>query len=128
MANSYPQLRAGVLALGGSLWALFLAVLGIGGGWNGISGVALRFGIGFLIWVGWTVRAFGSFRFSLRMFLWMVSIAYHAFCLFGMFAGFKTHNGELPLYWWGTAMTLSVVALVLERRGMPSHSMDPSTR
>ena len=124
MFKSYPQLFACLLALGGLFWAFFLSVAAVARGWNGILGVAVYFGLGYLIWAGWIVRAFHSFKLSLRVTLWTASILYNGSYFVRAIGGFRTHTGELPLYWWGIASVMSVIALFLEVPEMPNQSTD----
>ena len=126
MTNTYPQLFAGILAIGGLFWALFLAVLGVSGGVGGVVGVILYFGIGYLVWAGWILRAFWTFRFGFRVALWVTALVYNGAYFLSHIGGFRSHTGELPLYWWGTTSIISAFALTLERQRMPNQSSEPT--
>jgi membrane-bound metal-dependent hydrolase YbcI (DUF457 family) len=126
MAKSFPQLFAAFLAVGGLLWAFLLGVAGASGGFSGILSVVSHFGLGYLIWAAWVIRSFWAFRFELRVSMWIVSVAYNGAYLIGNFRGFRTHTAELPIYWWGAALILSLISLILERREMPNQSTDPT--
>jgi hypothetical protein len=93
---------ATLLASAGLAWALLLIP------------VAMGFVLGYVIWFGWIVRAFGKMHSSLSPWLWLSSIAYNGYWV--ITATRESADVALVVYtaWWCIAVLLSAVALYFD--------------
>ncbi|HEY1378253.1 MAG TPA: hypothetical protein VGF55_15745 [Gemmataceae bacterium] len=118
--NWLPRLLAAILALGGGYWGLILSP------WLfqlDVSPLALVvFGPGYLVTLGYVVRAVSTPSLSTRRFIWIASIivqgGWLGFALWGIAE--KVAAGRMPnepvLFeaWWALALVLSMAALLAE--------------
>jgi hypothetical protein len=125
MLNRLSRAFAAVLAIGGLFWAVVLGAMAFTNGWQSVFGVTFYFGLGYLVWVAWIIRALAPLPLGIRVSIWILSIVYHSAYLISFLAS-KAHGGSLLIYWWSMALALSIAALVLERFAMPNHSPDPT--
>jgi hypothetical protein len=125
-----PQIIAGLLFCGGSLFALLLLPITIAmlfdpDGWR----LLVYFIPGWLVYFGWFWRAWHTPSLLFVTILWLISFAQNSLPWFAILHeehwhfpalhGFQTHGaipgiGFMSFGWWLVASFLSVVALIFE--------------
>lgn len=111
--RDWPRTIAVVLSVGGTLWAIFLLIAFVR---FGLSALPQVFAVGFLLYIGWLMRALGGMRpLPLRRAFWCGSFTYHAL-LSTMMATSGADEPVLPSTWWALVALLSLLALFTERR------------
>ncbi len=110
--QSWPRLMAIALTMGGLFWGMIL-LLTLG------PDVLFMFPFdaGYLVTLGYIVRAVSVPAFGVRLSIWIVSLAVHGYSL--VFVGIPDlqRTGPDPfLFWWLFATVCSVIAIATERR------------
>jgi hypothetical protein len=114
-----------VLAAGGALWGIFCLLFFIGAPSDKV-GVSLRvslliFGPGYLVTIGYFVRAFTSPRVGWRRVIWGASVLVQGTWFFLIAVHDLTHHAHIvpfeyvTIAWWGFALVLSLYALITDR-------------
>jgi hypothetical protein len=108
----WPWLIAFVLAVAGSFWGVLLLVTG------GLAALApLPFGVGYLVTVGYIIRAVSVPSLTTRRVIWGASILVQGgwFAYVALDAWPPAGADLCLLLWWALATAGSVVALVTEQ-------------
>jgi len=110
--RDWPRVIAVVLSVGGTVWAVLLLLAFLRAGVDSMPRV---FVVGFLLYLGWLMRATGSMRpLALRRAFWCGSLAYHAL----MSTTLALSNADepvLPATWWALVAVLSLLAALREK-------------
>ncbi|MFT3782123.1 MAG: hypothetical protein QM790_08910 [Nibricoccus sp.] len=110
-APSMARQIAVALSIVGGLWAAYILIV------SALVGNLLfvrLFGLGFLVWIAWIVRAFaGKISLLLRRGLWVVSFGYN---FYWVLLNVRS-PAPMPLYtaWWVMAALASIIAIFAER-------------
>jgi hypothetical protein len=109
-ASTLPRVIAVLLALGGSLWGAFL----LGGfGWEAL--VQFPLAVGYVVTVGYIVRAMSFPPLAVRRAIWAVSLIVHDAWLVWVGIPDLPRAGPNPvILWWALATAASAVALAFE--------------
>lgn len=107
---SWPRFIAIILALGGSFWGVWLLF-----GAGPFVFIFIPTGVGYLVTLGYFVRAIWLPPLGLRQFIWVTSILVQ-----GLFLGLSPTNPPPNLFnvahvWWAVASVASIVASLMEK-------------
>lgn len=110
--RDWPRAIAVVLSVGGTVWAMLLLLAFLRAGVDSMPRV---FVVGFLLYLGWLLRAAGGMRpLALRRAFWCGSLTYHAL----MSTTLALSNADepvLPATWWALVAVLSLIAALREK-------------
>ncbi len=109
-AYSSPRLIAVLLAVGGSLYGVFLLA---GFGWEAL--IQFPLAVGFLVTVGYFVRAITFPPLAVRRAIWVFSLIVHgAWLIWVGIPDLPRAGPNLVNLWWAVATAASAVALATE--------------
>ncbi len=109
-ASSLPRVIAVLLSVGGSLWGAFL----LGGfGWESL--IQFPLAVGYVVTVGYIVRAVSFPRLAVRRAIWGLSlIVYGAWLVWVGIPDLPRAGPNPVILWWALATAASAVALAFE--------------
>lgn len=110
-APSVPRLIAIALTMGGLFWGMFLLLA-----FGPPVLFSFPFGVGYLVTVGYIVRAVSVPAFGIRMSIWIASLAVQGSFLFADIPDITRTGLNLISAWWLFATVCSAIAIATERR------------
>ena len=110
-APSVARLIAIALMMGGLFWGMFLLLA-----FGPVALFPLPFGVGYLVTVGYIVRAVSVPAFGIRMLIWIASLMVQGYWLLQSIPDITRTGLNLISAWWLFATVCSVIAIATERR------------
>jgi hypothetical protein len=115
-----PKFIAAVLAIGGCVWAFLLGLIALAAMGSGDVGTLAKlgmiFGVGFVVWIGWALRAVTSFPVVIRSRFWIASISVNlGYLLFFSLSFGMSFKDTIHFWWWPFAASLSLIAFFADR-------------
>lgn len=110
-APSVARLIAIALTMGGLFWGMFLLLA-----FGPVALFPFPFGVGYLVTVGYIVRAVSVPAFGIRMAIWIASLMVQGYWLLLSIPDITRTGLNLISAWWLFATVRSGIAIAKERR------------